>query len=590
MFRPLFLFAAAAGLAAAAPMTYTLTGTGSGSWNSTPFTNASFTFTFTSDTSTIVHGTACCSSADTTPSGTSATVTVSGFAPTTLSGDQAIFMNRAEATAGIWHFNSPDYVTIGNPAFASSDLTTPMACCTSGTTFSYVTPMALSTGGTLYFSSVSGVGYAQQSGSSGGTISAVSVTPNSGTQQEFTTQTYTVVVGDTTGAADIGGVDVQFRDKPSQPNACWLYYNAGSNTLAVNHQGNWSAGVPVGSGGSTLTGDGCTVNTTAVTVSTSGNNLTLAMPMQPTFADNNPWQIFVDAQTKANVDAGYSQLGTVTVQAPQGSGTFSLSIGPNENQQLYDLSGYARVGDTLTYAITLTDQNGFSEPVTFSGASYATNKNTGNTTQLGVSFNPPTRTTSGTTTMTVTTNSATPDGYAILVTGTSQSVSQTTQVEVVLENGPPNVTLSRTTGSGSSQNFALNFTGAHTADGNNYVTGLNVLIAPSLDGRNACWIYFDNWADSASPPQQLWLASDDGTSWTSAGPVASPSTAGGSGSASNSQCTIGPGASINESNPGLNIPITFKPGFAGTKTVYVDAVNGAGFDTGYQPLGGWTVP
>jgi hypothetical protein len=110
--------------------------------------------------------------------------------------------------------------------------------------------------------------------------------PALGTQQEFTTQTYTVVIGDTAGASDIGGVDVQLRDKPTQPNACWLYYNATTNSLTVNHSNNWSTPSQVGSSGSVLTGDACAVDTKNGTVSSSGNNLTLAIPIQCTFADN----------------------------------------------------------------------------------------------------------------------------------------------------------------------------------------------------------------------------------------------------------------------------------------------------------------
>ena len=308
------------------------------------------------------------------------------------------------------------------------------------------------------------------------------------------------------------------------------------------------------------------MDTTAVTVSTSGNNLTLAIPMQPTFADNNTWQIFVDAQTKANVDAGYSQLGTVTVQAPRESGTFSLSTSPNDNQVVY-----ARPGDSLTFTVTLTDQNGFNEPVTFSGSSGAETRASGNTTQLAFSFNPPTLTTSGTTTMTVTTpDSATPDGYALTVTGTSQTVTETTNGTtggfVQIQNGPPMVTLSPSTGAGTSQQFTLSWPDNPTSDAN-FPDVFDMLIAPSLNGQNACWIFIDETAGNGT--SKISLASDDGTSWTAAS---------GSSPASNSQCSVT-----------SNLTVTFKPAFDGTKTIYVDAANGAGFATGYQPLGGWTV-
>ncbi len=565
MLRSLPLLTAAAGLVSAAPMTYTLTGTGTGFWNSQAFSNATFTFTFTSDTSTIVHGTSCCGNTDSTPSGTTATVTVTGFSPTVLAGDQAIFMDHAGETSGIWHFNAAQYATVTNAVFSGDDLTTTIAPNTvSGTAWSYATPFTLGTGGTLYFTSVQNVFYSQQPGSSGNQISTVSVTPSSGTQQEFTTQTYTFVVSDTSGASDIGGVDVQFRDKPNQPNACWLYYNAGSNTLAVNHQNSWGSPTPVGAGGSALAGDACSVDTTAVTVSTSGNNLTLAIPIQMTFADNNPWAIFVDAQSKENVDAGYSQLGTVTVQGSQESGTFSLSTSPNPNQTVY-----MRPGDTANFTVTMTDQNGFNEPVTFSASSESETRS--NTTQLGFAFNPPTLTTSGTTTMTVTApGNATPDGYLITVTGTSQTVTQTTNgltgAFIQIQNGPPSVTLSPATGAGMSQQFHLSWPDNPTSDGN-FPDTFDMLIAPSLNGQNACWIYVDNSAGNGT--SRISLASDDGTSWT---------TVTGSSPASNSQCSVT-----------SNLTVTFKPAFDGGKTIYVNATNGAGYTTGYQPLGSWTV-
>src|SRR6185437_4552032 len=158
MLRSFTLLLVATGLLSAAPMAYTLTGTGTGYWNSQPFSNATFTITFTSDTSMIVHGTSCCGNTDSTPSGTSATVTVTGFAQTVLAGDQAIFMDHAGETAGIWHFNAAQYATVTNAVFAGDDLTTTIPPNTvSGTAWSYATPLALGTGGTLYFTSVQNV-------------------------------------------------------------------------------------------------------------------------------------------------------------------------------------------------------------------------------------------------------------------------------------------------------------------------------------------------------------------------------------------------------------------------------------------------
>src|SRR6185312_3684705 len=150
--------------------------------------------------------------------------------------NQAIFLNRSEQTAGIWHFNSPDYLTVATPAFANDDLTSTIEP-TAGTTFSYVTPLPLSTGGSLYFSSVHDVTYSQQPGNSSGLVSTISVTPKDSTPAVNETQTFTAVVADTAGAGDIGGVDFQVINEfgPSYP--CWLYFDAAANTLAVYAHG-----------------------------------------------------------------------------------------------------------------------------------------------------------------------------------------------------------------------------------------------------------------------------------------------------------------------------------------------------------------
>ena len=585
---PLVLFLATAGFVAAAPMSYTLTGTGSGYWNSQPFTNAAFTFTFSSDTSTIVQGTSCCTATDSTPSGTTATVSVAGFSPAQLTGDQAIFLDHPNETAGIWHFNAAQYLTVTNNAFSGQnvDLTTNLQTNPAGNmAWAYATPFPLSSGGDLYFTSVQNVSYSQGP-PAGGQPYTTSVTPNSGTQALNSTQTYSFVVGDSEGLSDLAGVDIQFGDGGS---ACWLFFSPGSNTIAIHHQGNWGPLTPIGSGGSTLTGDACTVNTAAITATPSGNNLTLAIPIQITIGDNNTLPISAAAQNKEGGSTPYAQLGTVTIQGSGNSQpSFTLSVSPASQD--------AAAGAGVNYILTVSDQNGFNEPVTFNASAitqytYFQGERfgaDGDPSQLSFTFNPPTLTTSGTTTMTVTsTSSAPPADYAITVTGTASSEQHSVTAEVTVQNAPPQLTLSPTSGSGSSPTFTITW-----PDYVNLPSSINLLIAPSLDGSHACWIYFDG--------SDVYLASDDGLSWTDAyhlqtNPFGNPTTGPG---ASNSQCMFAsqPSVRVDPDDPSLHtghntltIPLTFTPAFDGTKTVYTRANNGAGFDTGYQPMGGWTV-
>jgi len=98
------------------------------------------------------------------------------------------------------------------------------------------------------------------------------------------------------------------------------------------------------------------------------------------------------------------------------------------------------------------------------------------------------------------------------------------------------VTLTPNTGAGTSQRFTLGRQENPTSVANT-ANAYNILFAASLDGRNACWIYVNNGEMTNAPT--LWLASDDGTSWTAVT---------GSGSVSNSQCTLA-----------YDLTVTFKP-------------------------------
>jgi hypothetical protein len=179
--------------------------------------------------------------------------------------------------------------------------------------------------------------------------------------------------------------------------------------------------------------------------------------------------------------------------------------------------------------------------------------------------------------MTVSTSTTNPaDIYRVLVTGTSQSLSTSASTgPLEASNVPPSNSITPNTGAGSAQTFTIQMRDRIE------IAGVNLLIAPSLSGQNACWIYFDRSA--------VYLAADDGMTWTQVGVP-------GSGSGSNSQCSLnltgasyGHGSTAQMDTKVLRLPVTFTPGFAGTKTLYVRAVNKAGFDSGYQALGGWTV-
>jgi hypothetical protein len=113
--------------------------------------------------------------------------------------------------------------------------------------------------------------------------SGVSVTPSSGTGL---TQTFTFVYSDTGGYASLAWTQVLFSSTLNGFNACYVFYDQGSNAISLDDDNNnWSNSAALGSGG-TLQNSQCSVNATNSSASGSGNNLTLnlAITFFPSFA------------------------------------------------------------------------------------------------------------------------------------------------------------------------------------------------------------------------------------------------------------------------------------------------------------------
>jgi hypothetical protein len=163
----------ATALATAGPITITFNGTGSGSLGASTFTGADFTFTFTSDTAALISPPPCCLPDTSTPSGTTAAYSIVGIGSGFFTQDQAVFTNPMELTAGIWHYNDGDWLTIGSGSFDNSfhlaSNLGPVSGITSnlGSTFS-------TTGGTLALTNVSALTFTE-------TVSAVGAVPEPST-------------------------------------------------------------------------------------------------------------------------------------------------------------------------------------------------------------------------------------------------------------------------------------------------------------------------------------------------------------------------------------------------------------------------
>ena len=133
-----------------------------------------------------------------------------------------------------------------------------------------------------------------------------------------------------------------------------------------------------------------------------------------------------------------------------------------------------------------------------------------------------------------------------------------------------------------SQTYTFTFT---DTNGWQDLAVLNVLINSAIDGRHACYLaYVPSGANSGSV-FQVDDAGDSGGPFTG---FVLP----GSGTAQNSQCTVG-GAGSSVTATGntltLTLPITFNAGFAGNQVFFLAARSNS-VSSGWQAVGSVTVP
>jgi hypothetical protein len=493
-----------------------------------------------------------------------------------VNGDQAIFVNPSASTAGIWHYNSPDFLTISSPSFSHYNLTDNLAPVTGNALF-YTTPIRMSDHvTTIYFTSVSDVTFSVERRPGGGTPGVVSVSPDSSSTPPDVTTLFTFVVSDSAGTSDLQGLNILFSDPPfsddvparySDPYACWIWYQRSTKTLSLFMTEGWASS-PLGASGGVLTRNRCAIDTTTATVSEAGNFLTLTLPIRLTAVEYNPqvypssMSIAIRAVNNENVETGYQHAGQVTLNPSSEPGFIFYTTPTIEDVAL---------GSPATYKLNVVSWGGFNDTITFSAPVPMDNPE--------YTFDPPTVTGSGTTTLTVSTKPLLgkpypgPTGGTYLITafGKSSSAAFDHAVITAVESGPPTVSVSDSYPAGG-PDHQYHFTVSDPPwwlGGVTGINGFNVLIGPALDGRNACWLYSDG--------KNIWLANDDGLTWSFAGPGLSTPVG-------NSQCTIESFGANLFSAWNIEAHIVFTPGFSALNNkMFVRASNLAGFDSGYIP-------
>jgi hypothetical protein len=275
--------------------------------------------------------------------------------------------------------------------------------------------------------------------------------------------------------------------------------------------------------------------------------------------------VTVHAISKAISSAVGSASVTITaVTAPLPDFSIGVSAGP----------GSVAAGASAAFTVSIAGIHGFSGTVSFQASGLP----------AGVTgtFNSTTVTGSGSTTLTVKIPSNAPaESLAITVTGSngSQRHAATASLSVTAGGGTPApapASVTPNSGNGLSHAFVFAFS---DASGATNITSSQIDINATLVAQGACYFYYSRQSGS------IYLANDAGT-WQS------PLAIGNAGTLQNSQCALNAGASsvsMSGSTLMLQLALTFKAKFAGSKKIYMEVRN-ASHDSGWVQKGAWTVP
>jgi len=445
----------------------------------------------------------------------------------------------------------------------------------------------------------------------GVTVTADSVVPNSGTGA---TQTFSLQYSDTAGATDLSTAWVWFNATfaATSANSCLVYYNRLTNAVnLLNDAGSTWMTAPIGSAG-TLQNSQCAVATGSSGAILNGMSLTLnlAMTFKAAFAVPPTKNIYAFATSVSGATSGWQLRGTWTIPStlPPLVVTADSAL-PN-----------AGTGTTQTFALQYSDTAGATDlsaawawfSATFGSSAsscLAYHDRAANTVNLlndagtgwmsaslGAAGTPQNSQCAiamgGSTTTAVAGNRLTwnlaltfkpafAGAKTVFMFGTNGTANSGWQNRGTWTVPGPAVTADSATpssGSGAAQMFGLRYSDSAGATNLSTVwVWFNATLAPTAAG--SCLAYYDRPANTVN------LLNDAGTIWLTA-PIGS------GGTLQNSQCAIAPGSStavVNGVSLTLNLAMTFKPGFAGAKTIFMYGAN-AITSSGWQNRGSWTVP
>jgi Bacterial Ig-like domain (group 3) len=282
---------------------------------------------------------------------------------------------------------------------------------------------------------------------------------------------------------------------------------------------------------------------------------------------------------KATLATSALTQGTHSITASYGgSSTFAASTSSALSQMVNTVSvvsttttlassaNPSTAGQSVTFTATVTPASGTTVPtgtVTFLDGT--TTLGTGTLGNTGKATLATSALTQGTHSIT-----ASYGGDLSFAASTSSALSQVVNAALSV------VSVTPSSGSGISQTFQYLFS---DASGATAIKSVRTLIGTGTANAGSCQFMYDVASNMLS------VMKDDGSGWGSSQLL------GVSGSIGNSQCSVNTGVSnaiLSGNYLTLNLATTFTPSFAGTRSIYMLAVDVTGFSTGFKSKGTWT--
>jgi uncharacterized repeat protein (TIGR01451 family) len=350
------------------------------------------------------------------------------------------------------------------------------------------------------------------------------------------------------GALSVVSADIDFGSSIGPVGACVIHYDPASNKVYLANDAGAFGSPSLLPFAGTLENSQCSINTGISFASLNGNAITLALwvTLKPAYAGVKT--IYLKA-ANSSLDSGWIPAGTYYVTTPT-TPDFTLSMSPT--------SLFLAQGQTGAYRVTVNPSNGFNGLVDL--------KAVGSYYGVSASFNPASIQSSGSSDLTFTASAVASiiTGGGVTVTGTSGPLSHQTSAAINIV-GAPHL---------PSPMFAAPGTGGFTfifADpaGIGDIVSAQVEIGASQGQAPQCRIFYD------SKQNLLYLADDSNTLQ-----LLSPGT---TQRVENSQCAINAASTFarrDDYDLTMNVALSFKPTFAGTKNIYMDLAT-ANYDSGW---------